>query len=64
MFIPDPDIYASRMPDPWSNNSNKRGEGKKLVVLAFDCNYKFHNIENYVIFEHVQKKFKPIQRIT
>jgi hypothetical protein len=39
--IPDPDFYPSRIPDlgsrisdPGSKNSNKRGE-KKLVVIPF-----------------------------
>jgi hypothetical protein len=33
MFILDPDFYPSRISDPGSNNSNKRGAGKKLFVL-------------------------------
>jgi hypothetical protein len=38
-----------------SNNSNKRGWGKKWVVLQF-CIHKFQKIWDYFIFEQVQKK--------
>jgi hypothetical protein len=42
MFIPDPDLYPPRIPDPdlGSNNGNKRG--RKFVVLPFfvDTNMK------------------------
>ncbi len=54
MFIPDPDFYLSRIPNPGSKNSNKREEGEKIVVLpsfvAININ---HKIENYFIFEQV-----------
>jgi hypothetical protein len=41
-------------PRPGSNNSNKRGRGKKLVVVHFYCSQKFHRIENYLILEQVR----------
>jgi hypothetical protein len=47
MFIPDPDLYASRIPD--KKNSNKR-EG------SFFCCHKFHKIVNYFIFELLKNK--------
>jgi hypothetical protein len=33
MFIPDPDFYPSRIPDP-KTATNKKGE-KKFVVIPF-----------------------------
>jgi hypothetical protein len=35
MFILDPDFYPSRISDPGSNNSTKKGRGKNYLVLPF-----------------------------
>jgi hypothetical protein len=45
MFIPDPDFYPSRIPDPATATKER---GKKLVVLPFfvATNMKYHKIEN------------------
>ncbi len=46
MFIPDPDFYLFRIPDP--NTATKdRGE---ICCQTFFCSHKFHKIENYFIF--------------
>jgi hypothetical protein len=58
MFIPDPDFYPSRIPDP-KTVKKERGE-KKFVIIIFFCSHKFHKIEYYVIFEMLKKKFGPI----
>jgi hypothetical protein len=52
MFIPDPDFYPSRIPDP--KISTKERGGKKFFHTFF-CSHKFHKIEKYFSFE-VQKK--------
>jgi hypothetical protein len=60
---PDPEFYPSRIPEPGFKNSNKREGWKKLVVILF-CSHKFHKIENYFIFEMLNKKFSAnFQRI-
>ncbi len=43
MFIPDPDIYPSRISDPGSKNGNKTEGWKKICYHTFLCSYKFHN---------------------
>jgi hypothetical protein len=66
MFIPDPDICPSRIPDLGSQiqkQQQKRGVKKKSVVLPFfsDTN---HKIENYINFELVKNKiWANLQRI-
>jgi hypothetical protein len=35
VFIPDPDLYLSRISDPGSKNSTKRGGGNFFKVLPF-----------------------------
>jgi hypothetical protein len=52
-WIPDPNFYPSRTPDP--TTATKRRGGDKIVVLLF-CSYKYHKIENYFIFEKVKTK--------
>jgi hypothetical protein len=54
MFIPDPDFYPSRIPDPKSV-TKERGE-KKFFYHTFFCSHKFHKIEYYVFFEMLKKK--------
>jgi hypothetical protein len=41
---------GSRISDPGSKNSNKRGVKKNLLSYLF-CSHKFRKIENYFIFE-------------
>jgi hypothetical protein len=47
MFIPDPDFYPSRIPDP-KTAAKERGENCCHTLF---CSHKFHIIENYFIFE-------------
>jgi hypothetical protein len=62
MFIPDPDFYPSRIPDP-KTATKERGE-KKICCLNSLCSHKFHKIANYFSFEVLKKKFGPnFQRI-
>ncbi len=63
--IPDPDFYPSRISDPGSKNSNKRGGVEKnLFLYLFFCSHKFHKIENYFIFVMLKKKiWATFQRI-
>ncbi len=71
MFIPDPDFYPSRIPDPGSRildpgskNSNKRERWKKISCHTFLCGHKFHKIVNYFSFEVLKKKiWANFQRI-
>jgi hypothetical protein len=56
MFIPDPDFYPSRIPDP--KTATKEGEG--ICCHTFFCSHKFYIIKNYLIFEMLKKKFEPI----
>jgi hypothetical protein len=59
MFIPDPEFYPSRIPDPGSRtqkHQEKRGVKKNLLSYLF-CSHKFHKIENYFIFEMLKKNF-------
>jgi hypothetical protein len=48
MFIPDPDFYPSRIPDP-KIAAKERGE-KKIIVISF------HIIENYFLFCNAEEK--------
>ncbi len=60
MFIPDPDFYPSRIPDP---NTATKEKGKKIVV-TFLCSHKFHKTENPFSFEMPKKKiWANFQRI-
>ena len=64
MFIPDPDFYPSRIPDPGSRipgpktATKDRGE-KNFVVKPIFCSYKFHKTEYYFIFDMLKKKIWP-----
>jgi hypothetical protein len=61
MFIPDPDFYPSRIPDP-KTATKERGE-KKFVVITLSS-HKFHKIANYFSFEVLNKKiWANFQRI-
>jgi hypothetical protein len=57
MFIPDPDFYPSRIPDPKTATKER---GKKKICYTFFCSHKFHKIEYYFIFEMLKKKIWPI----
>ncbi len=66
MFIPDPDFYPCRIPDPESRiqdptTATKEQKEKFDVVYS----HKYHkNIENYFIFELVRKiNLANLQRI-
>jgi hypothetical protein len=71
MFIPDPDFYRSRIPDPGSRipnpgskNSNERQGWKKDFCHTFFWSHKFTKL-NYFIFEMLKKKiWANFQRIT
>jgi hypothetical protein len=53
VFIPDP---GSRIPDPGSNNSTKRGGGRQKIFTIV-CSHRYHTIVNNFIFEPVKKIF-------
>jgi hypothetical protein len=56
MFIPDPDLYLSRIPDPESKKTAKKEEGeKRLVVLPFFSSHKFNKLE-IILFLNKYKK--------
>jgi hypothetical protein len=60
MFIPDPDFYPSRIPDP--KTATKERDEK--ICYTFFCSHKFHKIEYFFIFEMLKKKiWAKYQRI-
>jgi hypothetical protein len=64
MFIPDPDFYPSRIPDP-KTAIKERGEKKiSCHTGTFFCSHKFHKIEHYFILGMLKKKiWANFQRI-
>jgi hypothetical protein len=42
------------IPDPGSNNSNKR-DWVKISCPTFFCSHKYHKIDNYFIIEQAKK---------
>jgi hypothetical protein len=61
MFIPDPDFYPSRIPDPKTATKERV---KKLVVISFFVATNITKLKNYLIFELVKKKIRAnLQRI-
>jgi hypothetical protein len=54
MFIPDPNFYPSRIPDP-KTATTERGEKINGCHTLF-CSHKFHKTENYFVFELLKKK--------
>jgi hypothetical protein len=56
MFIPDPDFYPSRIPDP-KTGTKDRGE-KKFCQTIF-CSHKFHKTQYYFVFDMLKKKIWP-----
>ena len=68
MFIPDPDFYPSRIPDPKTRTKKKVWHQicgyKKIWCHTFFCSHKFYKIVNYFIFEVLKKTIWPsFQRI-
>jgi hypothetical protein len=59
MFILDPNFYPSRIPDPGSKNSNKRGV-KKLVVIPFFVAINITKLKIISFFKCCRKKSGPI----
>jgi hypothetical protein len=60
--IPDPDFYPSWIPDP--KTATKEGGVKKISCHTFFCSHQFYKIENYLIFQMLQKKiWANFQRI-
>jgi hypothetical protein len=53
MFIPDPDFYPSRIPDPKTVTKER---GKKISCDNFLCSHKFLKVANYFSFEVLKKK--------
>jgi hypothetical protein len=54
-WIPDPDFYPSRIPDPRSQiQKQQQKRGLKTNFTIF-CSNKFHKIQNYFIFEMLKK---------
>jgi hypothetical protein len=62
LFIPDPDFYPFRIPDP--KTATKEWGWKKICFQTFFCSHKFHKIENNFYFEVLKKKiWANFQRI-
>jgi hypothetical protein len=57
MFLPDPNFYPSRIPDP-KTATEERSE-KKISCHTFLCSIKFHKIDTYFSFEVLKKKIWP-----
>jgi hypothetical protein len=57
MFIPDPDFYPSRIPDP-KTATRDRGENF-FFCQTISCWHKFHKTEYYFIFDMLKKKKWP-----
>jgi hypothetical protein len=53
MFIPDPDFYPSRIPDP---KTAMKDRGEKKCVIPFFGDINFTKL-NYLIFEMFKKKY-------
>jgi hypothetical protein len=65
-WIPDPDFYPSRIPDPgYRIQKQQQREGlKKICCHTFLASHKFHKIENYFISQILKKKiWVSFQRI-
>jgi hypothetical protein len=58
MFIPDPDFYPSRIPDP-KTATKERGE-QKFVVIPFDVATNFTTLKIILVLKCSRKKFGPI----
>jgi hypothetical protein len=61
MFIPDPDFYPSRIPDP--KTATKEGM-KKISCHTFFWSHEFHKIDNNFIFEMLKKKIWANELVT
>jgi hypothetical protein len=61
MFIPDPDFFPTRIPNPKTAIKDRK---EKKCCPTFFCSPKYHKIENYFIFELAKKKnWGNLQRI-
>ncbi len=60
MFIPDPEFYPSRIPDPGSKNSNKREGWKKICCHNFYVSTNFTKWQIISVLNYWRKKFGPI----
>jgi hypothetical protein len=58
MFIPDPDFYPSRIPDP-KTATKERGE-KKFFVIPFFVATKFTKLKIILFLKCGRKKFGPV----
>jgi hypothetical protein len=58
MFIPDPDFYPFRIPDP-KTATKERGE-KKLLVKPFFVATNFTKLKIILFFKYWRKKFGPV----
>ena len=60
MFIPDPDFYPSRIPDPKTKTKTKERGGKKFVVITFYVATNFTKLQIILVLKCWRKKFWPI----
>jgi len=58
MFIPDPDFYPSRIPDP--KTATKERDEKKFVVIIFYVATNFSKLQIIWVLKCWRKKFGPI----
>jgi hypothetical protein len=59
-FIPDPDFYPSRIPDPTTAKKEKLG---KVVVLHFSVATNITNLKSILFLDWLRKKkFGPIYK--
>jgi hypothetical protein len=63
MFIPDPDFYPSRIPDPGSwipdPKTATKDRSEKIFCQTIFRSLKFHKTEYYFIFDMLKKKNWP-----
>ncbi len=57
--IPDPNFYPSRIPDPWSKNSNKRQGWKFFFVKPFFVGTNFTKMDIILFLICWRKNFWP-----
>ena len=61
MFIPDPDFYPSRIPDPESKTATKERGEKKFVVITFYVATNFTKLQIILVLK--KKIWANFQRI-
>jgi hypothetical protein len=57
MFIPDPDFYPSRIPDP--KTATKERGGKRFVITFYAAT-NFTKLQIILVLKCGRKKFGPI----